>query len=99
MLTAALSLSAGVFATLAALAVRRPLVGQLGRGFAGRFLAVQAIAINLALYLVVQATAGWLGLRGGAADNWLPVAYGLMFFIYSMSNIDWTARKFHDVEG
>lgn len=99
MITAVLSLAAGVLATLAALAVRRPLVGQLGAGYTGRFLAVQAIAINLALFFVVQATVGWLGLAGGAADYWLPAAYGLMFFGYSMSNIDWTARKFHDVEG
>ncbi len=99
MLTAALSLAAGVLATLAALAMRRPLVARLGPGYAGRFLATQAIAINLALFFVVQATAGWLGLSGGATDQWLPVAYGLLFFMYSMSNIDWTARKFHDFEG
>ena len=97
MLTAALGLAAGVLATFAALVVRRPLVAQLGEGYAWRFLLVQALAINGVLYLVVQATMTWMDLRGGALDFWLPLPYGMLFFFYSLSNIDWTARKFHDV--
>lgn len=99
MLTAALGLAAGVLATLAALVVRRPLVRQLGEGYARRFLAVQAVAINVVFFLVVRATADWVQLEGAARDFGLPIGYGLLFFVYSLSNIDWTARKFHDVEG
>jgi hypothetical protein len=99
MLMAALGLAAGFLATLAALAVRRPLVATLGAGYTGRFLLVQAIAINAVLYYVVRSAAAWVELPGGAGNPWLPVAYGLLFFLYSLSNIDWTARKFHDVQG
>ena len=97
MLTAVLGLAAGVLATLAALVVRRPLVHQLGEGYVRRFLAVQGLAINVVFFLVVRATADWVELRGAALHVGLPVAYGLLYFVYSLSNIDWTARKFHDL--
>lgn len=95
MLVAALSVLAGLVACVAAIAVRRPLVARLGAGYTGRFLLVQGLAINGALYYVVQGMAGWSGIQ---ATWWLPLAYGPLFFLYSLSNIDWTARKFHDLE-
>lgn len=94
MLVAALSVLAGLVACVAAIVVRRPLVARLGPGYTGRFLAVQGLAINGVLFYVVQAMAGW----SGARTWWLPPAYGLLFFVYSLSNIDWTAKKFHDLE-
>ena len=95
MLIAALGVLAGFVACVAAIAVRRPLVARLGSGYTGRFLLVQGLAINAVLYYVVQGMMGWSGVQAGW---WAPPAYGLLFFLYSMSNIDWTARKFHDVE-
>lgn len=99
MLVPALALLLGVVATLAALRVRRGFVATLGPGYAGRYLLVQGLAINAALWFVVQAAAGWSQVHVVDA-YWLPVAYGAVFFAYSLSNIDWTAKKFHsDAEG
>jgi hypothetical protein len=25
----------------------------------------------------------------------VPVGYGVLFFFYSLSNVDWTVKKFH----
>ena len=87
----------GVVATLAALRVRRGFVATLGPGYAGRYLLVQGGAINAALWFVVQAAAGWSQILVVDA-YWLPLVYGAIFFGYSLSNIDWTAKKFHDPE-
>lgn len=94
---ALLALALGVIATVAALRVRRQLLPGLGEGYVPRFLLVQGVAINVALWLVVQWAANWSEFPHSlGADLGLVLAYGLVFFGYSISNVDWTAKKFHD---
>lgn len=97
MLVPLLALLLGVVATLVALRVRRPLVASLGPGYAGRYLLIQGLAINGALWYIVAAAAGWSQIVVADA-YWMIPAYGAVYFLYSLSNIDWTAKKFHDVE-
>ncbi len=95
LLSGAASCFLGFLATVAALVVRWPVIRVLGSAYFARFLAVQAVAINLVLFGVVAWAAGnfgWSAVLFGWAG---PPLYGLVFFAYSLTNIDFTARKYH----
>jgi hypothetical protein len=87
-----LPLLLGVGAAIAALMLKRTLVRPLGPGYWLRFLAVQAGVINVLFWALLQAIAKQSGWENRWA--WL-VAYVVLFFFYSLSNIDWTIKKFH----
>ena len=89
----------GLLAVLASLRVRRDLASQLGRDWRVRFVTVQAGPINLVLFAVLHYLAIQQGWDGTTAAWGLVLAYGPVFFGYSLANIDWTARKFHGVGG
>lgn len=91
----ALSFLVGLLAVAVALGLRRPLAAHLGRGWLVRFLAVQAGLINAVLLVIVLQIAHTLGWEGPVALWAVPLGYGVLFFFYSLSNIDWTAKKFH----
>jgi hypothetical protein len=91
----ALAFTTGLLAVFAALAVRRPLTAQLGRGWLIRFLVVQAGLINAVLLAIVLYIGKQLGWTGGTAFWAVPLGYAVLFFFYSLSNLDWTAKKFH----
>lgn len=86
----------GVVATVAALLARWAVVRRLDQGYLGRFALVQGVAINAALLAVCAWTAVQFGLVDRLGSPMLAVVYGLAFFGYSLSNIDWTIKKFHD---
>lgn len=88
----------GLLAVVVAMRVRRDLAARLGREWRLRFMAVQGVPINLALFAVWHYLAANLGWWDGQHVWWLALAYTPVFFFYSLSNIDWTARKFHGVE-
>jgi hypothetical protein len=91
----ALAFIVGLLAVFGAIGVRRPLTARLGRSWLVRFLAVQAGLINAVLLAIVMQIAKQLGWQGPVALWLVPVGYGVLFFFYSLSNIDWTAKKFH----
>ncbi|MFP5503631.1 MAG: hypothetical protein ACLGIN_14165 [Candidatus Sericytochromatia bacterium] len=83
----------GIVAALAATVLRPAIVRRLGTGWLIRYMGIQAGLINAALVALVLALGrDW---AQGAGLVLLPVAYGLGFFFYSLSNIDWTVKKFH----
>ena len=97
MLSALLGLTIGMMAVVVALRVRRDLAARLGREWRLRFLAVQGGLINVTLFVVWRYLAA--SLAGDGATLWFASAlYGPVFFFYSLSNIDWTARKFHGMD-
>jgi hypothetical protein len=98
-LLGALSLLIGLLAVFAAIRVRGPLVAQLGRGWLIRFLVVQGGLINAVLLWVVLSTLKGFSWSTGAAAWGIPLGYGALFYVYSLSNIDWTAKKFHSEGG
>ena len=83
----------GIVAALAATLLRPALVRRLGTGWLFRYMAIQAGLINVALAALVLALGRDWGQGAGAVL--LPLAYGLGFFFYSLSNIDWMVKKFH----
>ena len=87
----------GLVAVLVAMRVRRGLAAQLGREWRVRFRSVQAGPINLVLYAVLRYVTMQLGWNDTVSLWGLSVAYGPLFYLYSLQNIDWTARKFHGV--
>jgi hypothetical protein len=92
-----LGLAVGLIAVVVAMRMRRDLAARLGQAWRIRFLAVQGGLINITLFMVWRYVAGNLDLEGG--ELWAAsLAYGPVFFFYSLSNIDWTARKFHGVD-
>lgn len=98
-LTALVGLLLGLVAVVAAMRVRRDLASGLGREWRVRFLLVQGVLINGTLFAVIRYISHNLGWTD-ATSLWLVSAlYGPLFFGYSLSNVDWTARKFHGVEG
>ncbi len=88
----------GLLAVGVAMRVRRDLAAQLGREWRVRFLVVQGGLINACLFGVWRYLAGNLGFDGPEAVWLVSLAYGPLFTLYSLSNIDWTARKFHGVD-
>ena len=94
-MTAALGFIFGLVAVFAAIKRRTALVGPLGPGWSVRFLVVQAGLINAVLLALVLTIAGQLGWTGPAAVWLVPLGYAVGFFFYSLSNIDWTVKKFH----
>lgn len=99
LLSALLGLAIGFIAVVVAMRLRRDLAAQLGREWRIRFLAVQGVLINAALFAVWEYVASNLGWTQGSQVWGVAIAYGPVFLGYSLSNIDWTARKFHGVEG
>ena len=95
MLSGILGLGFGLVAVLVAMRVRRDLSARLGSAWRVRFLLVQGVLINLALFFVWRWVAANLGWGEGTAVWIVSLAYAPTFFVYSLSNIDWTARKFH----
>jgi hypothetical protein len=91
----ALAFLSGLLAVFVALRARGPLAARLGRPWLMRFLAVQAGLINAVLLAIVLQIANQLGWQGPVALWAVPLGYGVLFFFYSLSNIDWTAKKFH----
>lgn len=89
----------GLMAVLVAMRLRRDLAAQLGRDWRLRFLAVQGILINLCLFAVWRWVADNLGYSDDTSLWAVSCIYGPVFLVYSLSNIDWTARKFHGVGG
>lgn len=92
---AIVSLLLGLLAVWAALRVRRVLAAELGRDWLIRFWVVTGGPINVVLLAVVLGIANHHGWTSGAAFVVLPLAYGVLFYFFSLSNIDWTAKKFH----
>jgi hypothetical protein len=89
----------GFLAVVAAMRVRRELAGSLGKAWRVRFLLVQGVLINVVLFAVVCYLIGRDDVTT-AAEKWAAVVmYGPLYFGYSLHNIDWTAKKFHGVEG
>jgi hypothetical protein len=86
----------GVLASGLALVARWAVVRGIGPGYMGRFLLVQGGAINAALLSVCAWTSVQFGLLDRLGAGTLVCAYGALFFVYSLSNIDWTIKKFHD---
>lgn len=95
---AIVSLLLGILAVWAALRVRKTLAAELGRDWLVRFWIVTAGPINVVLLAVVLGIANHHGWTGGTAAFVLPIVYGVLFFFFSLSNIDWTAKKFHAKE-
>jgi hypothetical protein len=95
--SALLGLAIGLMTVVVAMRMRRDLAARLGRDWRLRFLAVQGGLINVTLFVVWRYIAQNLGMEG--RDLWIAsIVYGPVFFFYSLSNIDWTARKFHGVD-
>lgn len=92
-------LALGGVATLASLLRRWVLVRHLGKAWWLRFALVQGLAVNALMaytYLSVAEHLGWVAQGHGL---WaLPLGYGLGFFALSLSNADWSARKFHGLD-
>lgn len=90
--------AAGVLGWLAmglAIWTRRHLAVSLGRPWFGRFVAVQGLLIHPLLLALVY----YLAARLGVAAHWAAApVYGLLFYLYTLSNIGFTARKFHGAE-
>ncbi|MEB3330594.1 MAG: hypothetical protein VKQ33_15315 [Candidatus Sericytochromatia bacterium] len=86
----------GAGATILALLSRWAQVRRLDRGYLPRFLLVQGLAINAALLGVGTWTVAQFGVLERLGPALLTGAYGGLFFFYSLSNIDWTIKKFHD---
>jgi hypothetical protein len=95
---AIVSLLLGILAVWAALRVRKTLAAGLGRDWLIRFWVVTAGPINVVLLAVVLAIANNHGWTTGVGAFVLPLLYGVLFFFFSLSNIDWTAKKFHPEE-
>ena len=93
------SLLVGALAALAAIAMRRALAAALGRGWLVRYMVIQALVINGVLLALTLWMAQAMGFFANAAGWAFVGLYGLMFFFYSVSNIDWTAKKFHTRPG
>lgn len=85
----------GLVAVFAAIKRRAALVRPLGSGWYVRFLVVQAGLINALLLAVILVVAKQLGWTGPVAEWLVPLGYGVLFFFYSLSNVDWTVKKFH----
>jgi hypothetical protein len=98
-LTALVGLLLGLVAVVAAMRVRRDLASGLGRDWRVRFFLVQGVLINGTLFAVIRYVSHNLGWTDPASLWLVSGLYGLLFFGYSLSNVDWTARKFHGVEG
>lgn len=98
-MTGVLGFILGLVAVFAAIKRRKALVEPLGPGWFVRFLAIQGGLINgvlLALILVIAQQLAWTG----PTAAWLvPIGYALGFYVYSLSNIDWTVKKFHSQGG
>ena len=94
-MTIALGFVFGVLAVFAAIRSKAAAVRPLGASFFGRFLAIQAGLINAVLLAIVLQIAKQLAWQGPVAVWAVPVGYGVLFFFYSLSNIDWTVKKFH----
>ncbi|MDB5100904.1 MAG: hypothetical protein JWM80_5325 [Cyanobacteria bacterium RYN_339] len=87
----------GFIAVMAAMRARRDMAATLGREWRMRFLLVQGLLINVALFATICLV---IGKGASASEQWLAVlVYGPLFYGYSLSNINWTAKKFHGVEG
>lgn len=91
------ALGVAAAAVVFALRVRQPLIAPLGSPYRMRFFAVQAGPINVILFGVIWATAGRLGWADALGSVLGVFAYGVVFYLYSVSNVDWTLRKFHAV--
>lgn len=90
----------GAVATLATLPSRWVLVRGLGKAWWLRFLLVQGLAVNGLMAYTTRAVAESLGWLASPHALWaLPLGYGLGFFALCLSNADWSARKFHGLEG
>jgi hypothetical protein len=97
LLNALVAIVLGFIAVMAAMRVRRELAGALGREWRVRFLLVQGVLINVALFATVCYL---IGKDVSVLEQWLAtLLYGPVFYFYSLSNINWTAKKFHGVEG
>jgi hypothetical protein len=94
-MTIALGFILGLVAVFAAIKRRSALVRPLGPGWFVRFLVVQAGLINALLLAIIMVVAQQLGWTGPTAAWLVPVGYGVLFFFYSLSNVDWTVKKFH----
>lgn len=91
---AIVSLLLGLVAVWAALRVRRTLAAELGRDWLIRFWVVTGGPINVVLLAVVLAIANNHGWTTGAGRFVLPLVYGVVFYFFTLSNIEWTAKKF-----
>lgn len=94
-LVTSISFVLGVLAVLGAVRVKGPLAERLGRSWRVRFCLMQGGVINAFVLYVVSAVAKANGWTSGGANWAVPAGYAVLFFFYSLSNIDWTARKFH----
>ncbi|MNS59654.1 hypothetical protein D3C72_926160 [compost metagenome] len=98
-MTGVLGFILGLVAVFAAIKRRKALVEPLGPGWFVRFLAIQAGLINGALLALILVIAQQLAWTGPTAAWLVPIGYAVGFYFYSLSNIDWTVKKFHSQGG
>ncbi|MEB3283985.1 MAG: hypothetical protein VKN33_01695 [Candidatus Sericytochromatia bacterium] len=78
-----------------ALVYRWQVVRDLGPSYVGRYWLVQGLFINATLLAVWHWVTHTMQLTSDVSAVVLNVAYVVIFYFYSVANVDWTLKKFH----